>query len=209
MGLENFKMKMKQATKKYGYRKNRNSFWKIENGFYKLIHIQKSSYGDYFFINLGIHPVGLPKLITNQLIIKERPPESECLFRKRIEQVIPSLTTSLNAMMSDGLTTEIQDDILKSIPYIEGWMEQHGTHSFIIENQDDTLIRLLNVVPILGEKAYYMTKYFSNLKVNNREIAYTYLQNYLSLDIFIENKILDFNQIDSYLISLLKEEFPY
>ncbi|MEC1526249.1 DUF4304 domain-containing protein, partial [Neobacillus niacini] len=49
---------MNQVTKEYGYRKKGNSFWKIENGFYKLINIQKSNNGDYFFINLGIHPVG-------------------------------------------------------------------------------------------------------------------------------------------------------
>lgn len=38
----------------YGYRKRGNSFWKTENGFYKLINFQTGAYGDYFFINVAL-----------------------------------------------------------------------------------------------------------------------------------------------------------
>ncbi|WP_063255397.1 DUF4304 domain-containing protein [Neobacillus niacini] len=201
-------MEMNQVTKEYGYRKKGNSFWKIENGFYKLINIQKSNNGDYFFINLGIHPVGLPQLITGQLNILEKPPESGCIFRKRIEQVAPSLTNSFKEMMSKGLTTKITDEILTSIPYVEEWMKESGTNKFVVENEGDTLTNLINVVPILGGKAYLMIKFFCNLNLENKERAYKYFQDYLSLDVVVDNKILDFTLVDSYLKSLMKEDFP-
>jgi hypothetical protein len=199
-------MEMKEVTKKYGYRKKGNSFWKIEDGFYKLINIQKSTYGDYFFINLGIHPVGLPQLITGQLIIKEKPPESGCIFRKRIEEVVPSLTNSFKEMMSKGLTTKIQDAIIISIPYVEEWMKEYGTHKFVVQNEEDTLTNLINVLPILERKAYLMLKYFCNLNLENKEMSNKYLQDYLSLDVVINNNILDFNLVDSYLKALMKED---
>ena len=73
----------------YGYKKSGNSFWKIENGFYKLIDFQGGAHGDYFFINVGLHPVGLPSLITGKLEIKERPREHECIIRQRIGEIVP------------------------------------------------------------------------------------------------------------------------
>ena len=64
----------------YGYKKSGNSFWKIENGFYKLIDFQGGAHGDYFFINVGLHPVGFPSLITGKLEIKERSREHEYII---------------------------------------------------------------------------------------------------------------------------------
>ena len=43
---------MKSAFSERGYRKAGNSFWKVENGFYKLVNFQKGAYGDYFFVNV-------------------------------------------------------------------------------------------------------------------------------------------------------------
>lgn len=39
---------VKSEITQYGYKKARNSFWKIEDGFYKLINFQHGAYGDYF-----------------------------------------------------------------------------------------------------------------------------------------------------------------
>lgn len=64
---------VKGIFSEYGYKKERNSFWKIENDFYKLINFQHGAYGDYLFVNVGLHPVGLPSLYTGKLEIKEKP----------------------------------------------------------------------------------------------------------------------------------------
>lgn len=78
---------VKPQILKYGYKKSGNSFWKIENGFYKLINFQAGAYGNYFFINVAIHPCGLPILYTKRLEIVEKPKESQCALRQRAEHI--------------------------------------------------------------------------------------------------------------------------
>lgn len=85
--------KLKNDFTPYGYQKSRNSFWKIENGFYRLIDFQKGAYGDYLFINVCLYPAGLPSLIAGKLEIKERPWEYECIIRQR---KFPSLSWRLS-----------------------------------------------------------------------------------------------------------------
>lgn len=70
----------------YGYRKHGNSFWKTENGFYKLINFQTGAYGDYFFINVALHPEGMPVLSQYCESVKNRK-ESQCVLRWRVEQI--------------------------------------------------------------------------------------------------------------------------
>ena len=80
---------VKGAFSVAGYRKKRNSFWKREGGFYRLVDFQHGAYGDYFFINVGLHPVGLPSLIAGELVIKEQPKEYECIFHQRVGEISP------------------------------------------------------------------------------------------------------------------------
>lgn len=44
---------VKGELARYGYKKSGRSFWKVENGFYKLIDFQKGAYGDYFLSTWG------------------------------------------------------------------------------------------------------------------------------------------------------------
>ena len=74
------------ALKPLGFKKKAKLF-KTENGFYKLINIQNSQYGDDFYINIGIHPIGLPRLITDQLLIKENSSIFDCILQTRIEPI--------------------------------------------------------------------------------------------------------------------------
>ena len=68
-------------------RKKDIHFFKADNGFYKLINIQKSQFGDNFYIHIGVHPIGLPQLITDQLQIKENISIFDCILRTRIELI--------------------------------------------------------------------------------------------------------------------------
>lgn len=49
---------VKGIFSEYGYKKERNSFWKIENDFYKLINFQHGAYGDYLLLMLDFTPWG-------------------------------------------------------------------------------------------------------------------------------------------------------
>lgn len=56
---------IKPLFAKYGYKKNGDSFWKLENGFYKLINFQKGRYGDYFLSMSDYIPMGCLCFIPN------------------------------------------------------------------------------------------------------------------------------------------------
>ncbi len=72
---------IKEPMADLGYRKNGNSFRRVEKGFYQLIHFQKGGFGDYFFINVALHPMGLPLLQAGDLALPERPKEDEYMAR--------------------------------------------------------------------------------------------------------------------------------
>nr|WP_240523227.1 DUF4304 domain-containing protein [Bacillus cereus] len=75
------------TLKPLGFKKKRHTFFKADNGFYKLINIQKSQFGDDFYINIGVHPIGLPQLITDQLQIRENISIFDCILQTRIEPI--------------------------------------------------------------------------------------------------------------------------
>lgn len=74
------------SLKVLGYLKKGKSFYRNYNGFYHLINFQGGAYGNYYFINIALHPIGCPNLITDQLIIHENFPESSCAIRYRIDE---------------------------------------------------------------------------------------------------------------------------
>jgi len=82
---QNFITNLYATLKPLGFKKKRHTFFKAENGFYKLINIQKSQFGDHFYINIGVHPIGLPQLITDQLQLKENISIFDCILQTRIE----------------------------------------------------------------------------------------------------------------------------
>lgn len=84
---QDFITNLHAALKPLGFKKKRHTFSKADNGFYKIIHIQKSQFGDDFYINIGVHPIGLPQLITDQLQVKENISIFDCILRTRIEPI--------------------------------------------------------------------------------------------------------------------------
>ncbi len=50
---QDFITNLHATLKPLGFKKKRHTFFKAENGFYKLINIQKSQFGDDFYINIG------------------------------------------------------------------------------------------------------------------------------------------------------------
>lgn len=125
--------KLKNDFTPYGYQKSRNSFWKIENGFYRLIDFQKGAYGDYLFINVCLHPAGLPSLIAGKLEIKERPREYECIIRQRIGEIVsdePFKKALIPIHDADTIPR-----VVTIIPAVEAWLSDQGSFDAIV-NKD-------------------------------------------------------------------------
>lgn len=187
---------VKDTFSQYGYRKERNSFWKKENGFYKLVNFQSGAYGDYFFINVGLHPIGLPSLIAGKLEIKERPKEYECIFRQRMEQVSPlaifkkPLVSVSDPRVVPAITSGLSD--------VEAWFARWGSFETIAACEFSDVEGMLSCVPLLWNKAYKMLKCCCLLKLGRTAEAEAFYAEYLA-----ENREMDFPAVDQYLKELL------
>ena len=187
---------VKDTFSQYGYRKERNSFWKKENGFYKLVNFQSGAYGDYFFINVGLHPIGLPSLIAGKLEIKERSKEYECIFRQRMEQVSPlaifkePLVSVSDPRVVPAITSGLSD--------VEAWFARWGSFDAIAACEFSDVEGMLSCVPLLWNKAYRMLKCYCLLKLGRMAEAKEFYSAYLA-----ENREMDFSAVDQYLKELL------
>ena len=188
---------LKTAFTPYGYRKSRNSFWKIENGFYKLIDFQQGAYGDYFFINVALHPVGLPSLVVGKLEIKERPREYECILRQRMGEIVPAAFFKKALIPSHDADTI--PEIAASLPAAEAWLAHWGSFEVIAGGDPSELSGMMPIAPILWQKACHMLKCYCLLKQGNLPEARNAYAAYLS-----ENRDMDFLAADRYLEALLE-----
>lgn len=188
--------RVKGEFTQYAYKKRGSSFWKYEDGFYKLVNFQGGAYGDYFFVNIGLHPVGLPSLFTGRLEIHEKPPESKCIIRQRIEEIV-SIGASATRMIPVH-DVDAAQIIVESIPAIEAWLSSWGSYDTICSADFKELSKIMtSVVPIIQRKAYWMLKYYCLIKQESYSEAKQAFLNYLS-----ENVDMDFIEVDNYLKAL-------
>lgn len=188
---------VKSEIAQYGYRKTRSSFWKIEDGFYKLIHFQHGAYGDYFFINVGLHPVGLPSLVPGKLEILERPREHECVIRRRLEEIAPTeMFRKSLAPIHDPNTVQ---EIAASLPAVERWLDLWGSYDAIAGKDFSELSPMMPIAPILWRKAYDLLECYCMVKLGDLPRAGEFYQAYLS-----ENREMDFSPVDRYMEALLR-----
>lgn len=191
---------IKPLFTKYGYKKNGDSFWKLENGFYKLINFQKGRYGDYFFINVGLHPNGLPMLYTNQLCLPEKPKESQCVLRQRAEQ-ISSKANSFEKEIGYSEEIEVLQKLLPAVmPDIESWLNKWGSYETILSADFNTISKLFSAAPIVWEKEFWLLRCHCALMVGDKATAKRYFSTYQS-----QNPDMDFSLVDSYMENLITD----
>ena len=191
---------LKVPLSEHGYQKKNNSFWKSEDGFYKLINFQKGAYGNYYFINIGLHPLGLPMLSTEELIIPNLPSESECIIRQRIEQVISSPTAErFKKELVAVNDMEVVGELIDVISEIDQWFKEWGSFQKIENMEFDEAVNMLTVVPVLKKKAFYMLKCYCANRSGNSETARNNFNAYLSESI----DVFDFHHVDKFLNVLI------
>jgi hypothetical protein len=185
-----------------GYRKERTRFWKVESGVYKLIDFQAGAHGRYFFVNICIHPVGLPELQTGELSIPDRPKEYECILRQRIDQIVLNEATE---QFRKGLVSADDagavEKVLACLPtHVEPWLAHWGSLARLAHARQADLEGMLTVVPVLKTKACAMLKLFCSIKAGEVEEEGRLLGQYLAAS----SAGSDFGNVDKYLCSLLR-----
>ena len=193
--------RIKTVIQPLGYKKNQSRFYKYDSGFYKLIDFQKGAYGDYFFINVCVHPIGLPQLLSGKLVIPDKPLEYECILRHRMTEASPAVSPT--GMHSDSATCN--DDVItdRSISAIvaaaEDWMTTWGSFNKIVQSDEHELMSFITVVPLIKNKACAMLKCYCSIKLNNIDNARLYYSEYQSCT----SGRYSFGIIDDYLSNLI------
>ncbi|PFB60261.1 hypothetical protein CN268_17960 [Bacillus anthracis] len=189
------------ALKPLGFKKKRHTFCKAENGFYKLINIQKSQFGDDFYIHIGVHPIGLPQLITDQLLIKENISIFDCILRTRIEPI---------HMKQNQLLHNVSHETIKILNYLStifDWFQVWASYENLVKTNIYSVTPVLAVVPILQEKAFLLLTCFSFYNLKQYEQANHYLQQYLQCAVHLsteEKDLVFFHEVDMYMKKLVE-----
>lgn len=191
--------KARGAFAQNGYRKRGNSFYKTEDGFYKLVSFQKGAYGDYFFINAGLHPVGLPLLQADTLQIPDHPKEYECALRERIGQIVTEEKREIWSKAQNWIGSDMVPHIIDAIGDIEAWFQKWGSFQGILDCSFDEISDMFSAVPLLWEKEYLLLKFYAALQVGDIALSRELFRSYSNT--VVQN--LNFERTDSYLQSML------
>lgn len=200
-GTQDFITKLHATLKPLGFKKKRHSFFKAENGFYRLINIQKSQFGDDFYINIGVHPIGLPQLITDQLQVKENISIFDYILRTRIEPIHMKQNQLLHNVSHE--TIHIPD----YLSTIFDWFQTWASYENLTKTNIHSTTPVLAVVPILQEKAFLLLTCFSFYKLKQYEQANRYLQQYLHCSVHLnteEKEPVFFHEVDMYMKKLVE-----
>lgn len=188
---------VKSLMSEYGYRKKGDSFWKIENGFYKLIHFQKGAYGDYFFINVALHPNGLP-MLSAKLELIEKPKEYCCALRQRVEQ-ITTKGNSFHGKLGYPEEAETVQALLSAVlPDLEAWLNKWGSYETILSAPFDEMVNLFTVPPLFFKKEFWLLKCYAAWMTEDAGKANEYFSAYQQ-----ENPDRNFSLVDQYMYTLL------
>lgn len=190
---KNFITNLHAALKPLGFKKKRHTFCKAENGFYKLINIQKSQFEDSFYINIGVHPLGLPQLITDQLQIQENISIFDCILQTRIEPIHMNQNQLLHNVSHETI------NIPNYLSTIFDWFQVWASYENLAKTNIHAITPVLAVVPILQEKAFLLLTCFSFYKLKQYEQANRYLQQYLHCAVNLnteEKEQVFFHEVD-------------
>lgn len=199
--IQNFISSLQTTLKPLGFKKKRHTFFKAENGFYKLINIQKSQFGDSFYINIGVHPIGLPQLITDQLQIKENISIFDCILQTRIEPIHMKRNQLLHNVSHETI------DIPDYLSTIFDWFQVWASYTNLAKTNIHSITPALAVVPILQEKAFLLLTCFSFYNLKQYEQANHYLQQYLHCAVHFnteEKGQVFFREVDMYMKKLVE-----
>ncbi|MEJ9115909.1 DUF4304 domain-containing protein [Bacillus paramobilis] len=198
---QNFISNLHTTLKPLEFKKKRHTFFKAENGFYKLINIQKSQFGDSFYINIEVHPIGLPQLITDQLQIKESISIFDCILQTRIDPINIKKNRPLHNVSHETI------DIPNYLSTIFDWFQVWASYENLAKTNIHAITPVLAVVPILQEKAFLLLTCFSFYNLKQYDQANRYLQQYLYCAVHLNTEKKEqvfFREVDMYMKKLVE-----
>jgi hypothetical protein len=109
-----------------GYKRLKTRFFKFDNEVFKQIDFQRGANGSYFFVNVCLHPVGLPELLAGKLVIPDRPSEHECIISRRIEAIVlDGATAAFRSRLVSCEDEQAVTQILQSLSTnVQSWLSE-------------------------------------------------------------------------------------
>lgn len=187
---------MKSFLKQLDYKKKGNTFIRIKNEeFYNVIIFRKGAYGNYFFLDWGVHPIELPQCIYGNVTILEKPQISECslitherdfieILKK--EKIIPyTLSNEKDLYLYEGMSKEEIIELLKKCADIgEKWFERWSDYEELLQ---------LKIQKGIWESKSILLKVFCYIKLGDKENAEKYFDNFLKSQKMDGDKFKDLN----------------
>jgi len=182
-------------------RKKDIHFAKLKTDFISSLTYKKSKFGDDFYINIGVHPIGLPQLITDQLQIKENISIFDCILQTRIDPIHMKPNQLLHNVSHETI------DIPDYLSTIFDWFQVWASYENLTKTNIQAITPVLAVVPILQEKAFWLLTCFSFCNLKQYEQANRYLQQYLHCAVHLnaeEKEQVFFREVDMYMKKLVE-----
>lgn len=186
-----------------GFQRTKNSIWRVIDDVYHLIDFQVGSHGEnYFFVNIAIHPIGLPMLVGPGLEIRDRPREFECAIRCRIEDVSQS---SIAKWCRFALMSDIDQGLIDSLVScldsdVESWFRSCGTLQYLAHVPQSEILPFMTAVPAVELKAHALLACYCRCRVGDTRNAQKHYQRYLSAP----SGGYEFPAVDEFLGRLIK-----
>lgn len=165
------------ALRSLGFTGKRGQFSRARDGLWQVVEFQQSRTSlSRFYINLGVSPVGIPRLIKDRLVVPDPPREYDCIYRKRAEQVcpvVPFTGAESGARYDDLAFASLLGPALagSAVPFLDalGW----SALGEIPQKE-------LNVVPIHQAKAKAVLELFIGLGTSDGRRATLGYESFLS-----------------------------
>lgn len=85
---------MHENMKPHNFRKKGNTWYRVMSGLTQIVNLQKSAYGDYYYINIGI--------CIHDLSKSDYVPENQCDLRARANELLPDLSDKITELLQNS-----------------------------------------------------------------------------------------------------------
>lgn len=194
---------MKPLLKQLGYKKKGNTFIRVKNkAFYNVIIFRKGAYGNYFFLDWGVHPIELPQCRYGAVTILAKPEISDCslivteceLIAQLKEQNIISNTLSneKSLYVYEGMPEKKIVELLKKCVVIgEKWFERWSDYEELLQSK---------IQKGIWELKSILLKVFCYVKLGDKENAERYFDMFFESQKTSKDKFKDLNSYTKKLI---------
>ena len=176
--MKNFLSKVSTALSPLGFRKSGNkTYRRLRDGVYHLVNIQPSAFGNYFYINIGVHAKGMPFSCSSK---SNNPGIDDCEVQQRVSDIVGHERFEELVPYPVSPSEEEKVEILISMLMneVQSWLERIGELRYLSEVSVDELRLMMPVVPISQPACAWLMKSYCAKMLEDSEAAKESYENF-------------------------------